>query len=65
MAKVKTAELLEHLNYPLKRALGDALAKVAPATPVDVSELYKEFRRAAARHCRPWENVPGNLLDCD
>ncbi len=30
MARVKPPELIEALSYPLKQALGDALAKIAP-----------------------------------
>jgi hypothetical protein len=65
MAKVKAAELVEHLMYPLKQALGDALAKVAPDAPVDLQELFREFKKAVGRRCRPWENVPNNSVDCD
>jgi hypothetical protein len=65
MAKVKAAELVEHLGYPLKQALGDALAKVAPGVTVDLPELFKEFKKAVGRRCRPWENVPGNCVDDD
>lgn len=65
MARVKPPELVEALSYPLKQALGDALAKVAPDKEVDVQELFKEFRLAVKRRCRPWENVPGNVVDGD
>ena len=65
MAKIKTAEILDHLRPQLKQALGDALGKIKPDTGIDVQELYKEFRQAASRRCRPWEIVPNNYVDSD
>jgi hypothetical protein len=65
MAKIKAGEIVEHLNHPMKRALGDAVAKMLPEVQVDVQELFREFRRAVGRRCQPWENVPNNCVDCD
>ncbi len=65
MAKIKTAEILEHLSRPLTQALGDALSKTKPDAVIDAQELYKEFRKAASRRCRPWEMVPSNYVDSD
>jgi hypothetical protein len=63
MAKVKAAELVDHLGYQFKQALADALLKVAPDVQVDSQELFKEFKRAVGRRCRPWENVPSNCVE--
>jgi hypothetical protein len=32
---------------------------------IDLPELFKEFKKAVGRRCRPWENVPGNCVDGD
>ncbi len=36
-----------------------------PTKEVDAQELFKEFRLAVKRRCRPWENVPGHVVDGD
>lgn len=63
MARIKTAEIVDHLSYQLKQALGDALSRAAPDAQVDQQELFKEFKRAVGRRCRPWENVPSSCVE--
>ncbi len=65
MAKIKAGEIIEHLAQPMRKALEDALTKVLPGTQYDPQELFKEFRRAVGRRCRPYEIVPESYVDCD
>lgn len=63
MAKVKVAEIAEHLSYPMTQALEDAMQKVSPGTAFDRNALYREFHKALVRRCRTWEAVPNHLVD--
>lgn len=63
MAKIKTAEIVDHLSYQLKQALADALSRAAPDIEIDQQALFKEFKKAVGRRCRPWENVPGSTVE--
>lgn len=65
MAKVKPAEIIDHLGPQIRKALEDAAAKITPQAPFDAMEFYMEFKRAVGRRCRPWEIVPNNLVDGD
>jgi hypothetical protein len=51
MTYVKIEEIIEHLEYGVKRALDDAVSKTLPSVSVDRSRLFKEFVRAVGRKC--------------
>jgi hypothetical protein len=58
MASVKIQEVIEHLDYEMKRALEDAFQRVAPDVRVDRNSLYREFRKAVGRKASTWVDVP-------
>ena len=57
MAKVKIQSIVEKLDYDMKRALEDALSRVAPDLNIDRNEVYREFRRAVGRKFSTWVSV--------
>lgn len=65
MAKIKPAEVVDHLGSQVRKALEDAAAATMPDTKIDTMEFYKAFKRALGRRCREWELVPNNYVDCD
>lgn len=65
MAKIKPAEVIEHLGPQVRKALEDAVAATMPETKIDTMEFYKAFKRALGRRCREWELVPNNYVDGD
>lgn len=65
MAKIKPAEVIEHLGPQVRKALEDAVAATMPETKIDTMEFYKAFKRALGRRCREWELVPGNYVSDD
>jgi len=65
MAHVKIEEIIEHLEYEMKRALGDAVSKTLPDVSVDRSRLFKEFIKAVGRKCNTWEQIPEKYVRFD
>ena len=65
MAKIKPADVIDHLGPQVRKALEDAAAAIMPDAKVDTMEFYKAFKRALGRRCREWELVPNNYVDCD
>lgn len=64
MARVKIEEIVDHLDYDLKKALGKTIGKLYPEVKVDERALFREFRRAVGRRCNTWETVPDRYVDC-
>jgi hypothetical protein len=65
MARVKIEEVIDHLSPEIRKALVDALGRVAPGATVDAHQLFREFRRAVGRKCNTWERVPDQYVDLD
>jgi hypothetical protein len=65
MARIKPAEVFDHLNPQMRAALDEAVARALPGVEVDRGQLYLEFRRALALKLRQWENVPNGAVDAD
>ncbi len=65
VARIKTADLFDHLNTQLRAALDEAVDKTLPGIEIDKRQLYLAFRRALASKLKQWENVPGAAVDAD
>lgn len=65
MARIKPAEIFEHLNPQMRAALDEAVERTLPGVEVDRRKLYLEFRRALATRLKAWENVPASAVDAD
>lgn len=65
MARIKIEDIIEHLDYDMKRALEDAVQRVIPNADVDRNTLFREFRKAVGRKCSTWENVPDHYIEFD
>ena len=65
MAYVKIQEIIEHLEYGMKRALGEAVSRTLPDVTVDRSQLLKEFVKAVGKTCSMWEQVPDKYVKRD
>lgn len=63
MAKIKIDDILDHLDYELRRALEDAVLEIIPNARFDPHQLYRAFTRAAYRKCSTWESVPDRYVD--
>jgi hypothetical protein len=62
MARVKIEQIIEHLDYGMKRALEDAIEHVL-RVQIDRNQLYREFCRAVGRKCSTWETVPDQYVE--
>jgi|GEM_PF-1166827 len=65
MARVKVADLVDHLTPQMRTALDEAVERTLPGVEVDRRKLYLEFRRALVTRCKQWENVPNAAVDAD
>lgn len=65
MARIKPAEVFDHLNLQMRAALDEAVSRVLPGVEVDRRQLYLEFRRALVQKLKAWENVPNSAVDAD
>ena len=65
MAHVRIEEIIDHLEYEMKRALDDAVSKAIPGVSVDRSRLFKEFVKAVGRKCNIWEQIPEKYVRLD
>ena len=62
MAKVNIEEIIEHLDYDIKRALEDTFVRCYPGISIDRNRLFKEFVKAIRRKCNTWEKVPDRYI---
>ena len=63
MADIKIADVIERLDYDMKRALEDAVNEVVDDDgDFDRSALFRAFVRAVNRKCSTWVRVPDNLV---
>ena len=65
MARIKVAEVIDHLDSDIRHALRDAVKAVIPGVHFDEYQLYREFRRAIDRKCSNWERVPDIYVETD
>ncbi len=65
MARIKVAEVFDHLAPQMRAALDEAVDKALPGVEVDKRQLYLAFRRALATKLKVWENVPASAVDAD
>lgn len=65
MAKVKVADVIDHLDIDMRHALSDAVKAVIPGALFDEYQLFREFKRAVNRKCSTWESVPDRYVETD
>lgn len=65
MARIKIEDIIEHLDYDMKRALENAVERVLPDAIFDRNQLFREFCKAVGRKLSDWENVPDHYVECD
>ena len=65
VARIRPADIFDHLNPQMRAALDEAVTRTLPGVEVDKRQLYLEFRRALALKLRQWENVPNAAVDAD
>lgn len=65
MARIKPAEIFDHLTPQLRAALDEAVDRALAGVEVDRRQLYLEFRRALGSRLKAWENVPNSAVDAD
>jgi len=63
MARIKIEEVIDHLDYDLKRALEAAVKETIPNAQFDRQRLFKSFVKQVRRKCGTWENVPDGYVD--
>lgn len=62
MAQVKIEDVIDHLDFEMKRALEDAVQEVMPGVSFDRDELFRAFKRKVYMKCSTWETVPDHLI---
>ena len=65
MARVKIEDVIESLDYGIKRALEDAVNRTIPNAQFDRNQLFREFRKAVGRKCSTWEKVPDRYIESE
>jgi hypothetical protein len=65
MAKVKIENVLESIDYGIKRALEDAVNRTIPNAQFDRNQLFREFLKAVGRKCSTWERIPDRFIESD
>jgi hypothetical protein len=65
MAKVKIADIIEHLDHDIQRALEAAVQELVPNANLDRNALFRAFLRAVGRKCNTWETVPSSCVRVD
>ena len=63
MARVRIENIIDHLDYNIRRALKDAVDEVLPGVRCDERELFRAFKRALYRRCSTWERVPDMYVE--
>ena len=65
MARARIADIIEHFDHEMKRALEDAVQRQFPEVTIDRTALFKEFLKSVRRKFSDWESVPHNYVDAD
>jgi hypothetical protein len=65
MARVKIEDVIESLDYGIKRALRDAVNATIPGAQFDTGSLFRAFVREVGRKCNTWESVSDSYVDVD
>ena len=63
MTRIKVEGIIEELSTHIRGALEEAVLSTYPFQTVNKDDIYREFRRALARRCRTWEEVPDALIE--
>lgn len=65
MAKVKIEEVIDHIDYDIRRALEETIKHHFPDTSFSSHEVFRTFKRMVGRKCNTWENVPDDYVEKD
>ena len=65
MARINIEGLLKHIDFEIKRAIGQSLRKTMPDTQVDSKKVANEFLKALCFECQAWHKIPDSLVDSD
>ena len=62
MAQVNIEEIIDHLDYEIKRALEATLEEHFPDKKFDRNSVFRTFKKKIGSKCSTWEDVPDNLV---
>jgi hypothetical protein len=65
MARVKIEDVIDHLDFDIKRALEHAVRNSVPDAQINRNKLFRDFKRAVYRKCSTWERVPDRYVRLD
>lgn len=65
MARLKTEEIVDHLNDKLKKAMVDALKEHLPDAQYDLTLMFRTFRKSFILSNKSWIDVPDRFVDKD
>lgn len=57
MAQVRIQNIIEKLDYEMKRALDEAVSRVLPDAEINRNALYKSFIKSVGRKCNEWVSI--------
>jgi len=63
MARIHIEKVIDHLSYGMRRALESAVEDEVPDADVDAHDLFRTFKRAVARKCGTWVEVPDECIE--
>jgi len=66
MARIKIQNIIERMDYDMRRALRDAVERTLPEMEyLDDRELFRNFVRAVGRKCSTWERVSDSYVEIE
>ncbi|MFA5044922.1 MAG: hypothetical protein WC542_03210 [Paludibacter sp.] len=63
MAQVKIEEIINHLDYKIRKSLEATLEEHFPNQNFDTRSVFRTFKRQISRKCDTWEDVPDDLVE--
>lgn len=65
MARVKIEEIIQNIDYGVRRALAEAVKETIPDAEFDEHDLFRAFVRSVRRKCNTWERVSDSYIETD
>ena len=63
MAKVKIENIIDHLDFEIRKALEATLNEHFPGQSFDSRAVFRTFKKKVYRKCNVWENVPDDYVE--
>lgn len=62
MIKIKIEDVVDHLEYDLRRALAATIKEHFPNQNFDDRNLFRTFKKEVYKKCNTWESIPERFV---